>query len=170
MAARGGLCAVLAVALTALLSGEIACAQDSHLRLSTDTGIHAAIEIALQRSATFRQLVRAIEQSDSLVYVVRGDCGYGRHACLTRVTTAAQFRVMVVMVDSGATDPDGQLAGAIGHELQHVNEVIGYPSVRSSEEMQALYQRIGFRGTGGAFETSAAITAGEAILREVRRR
>ena len=162
--------ALLAVAFATLLPGTIACAEDSHLRLPPDPAIHTAIDLALQRSPTFRQLVRVIEQSDSLVYVVAGDCEYGRRACLMRVTATARYRIMLVLVDARLVHPDPDVAGAIGHELQHVAEVISYPSVRSTEEMVALYRRIGFHATAGGFETTAAVTAGEAVRREVRRR
>lgn len=154
----------------ALLPATIACADDSHIRLPADPGIRTAVDLGLQRSATFRQLVRVIEESDSLVYVIRGECGYGRRACLMRVTATAQYRVIVVVVDLRVVLADADVAGVIAHELQHVSEVISYPSVRSTEEMVALYQRIGFRGTAGGFETTAAVNAGEAVRNEVRRR
>jgi hypothetical protein len=56
--------------------------------------INAAIEHAIERSATFRQMVQTIQESDSIVFLTEGDCGHNEHACFTTVTAAGSSRIM----------------------------------------------------------------------------
>ena len=57
----------------------------------------------------------------------------------------------------------------IGHELQHAIEILSNPHVRNTEDMYLFYSRIGTREKGSlAFETTAAIKAGDAVKKELR--
>lgn len=183
MAANSMRTTALAVVLGTVLSGALlraanqtACEispnraataeEPSHIR-PADNAIRAAIDLGIESSVTFRQIVRAIEDSDSLVYINHGNCGHGRQGCLMMVTTAAHCRVMWVNIDLHRARSQSDIVGATGHELRHVMEVISEPAVRSTEAMFFLYRQIGFHATGGGFETMPAIAAGTAVRREV---
>jgi len=129
-------------------------------------GIASLIERAAERSKTFRGLVEAIDTSNGIVYVEEGQCG--RHAvksCVEAVTQAAANRILVVKVD--IRNADGELMGLIGHELRHAIEILGEPSVVDATSMYFLYVRIGRLGTYTAFETQAAVQAGNAVRAEI---
>jgi hypothetical protein len=66
-----------------------------------------AIEHAIERSTTFRQLVRTIQESDSIVFLTEGDCGHHQPACFTTVTAAGSRRIMWVIIDLRHTTPSG---------------------------------------------------------------
>ena len=129
-------------------------------------GIASLIERAAERSKTFRGLVEAINTSDGIVYVEEGQCG--RHvvkSCVAAVTQTAMNRILVVKVD--IRHADGELMGLIGHELRHAIEILGDPTVVDAASMYFLYQRIGQLGAYTAFETQAAVQAGDAVRAEV---
>lgn len=129
-------------------------------------GIASLIERAAERSKTFRGLVEAINTSNGIVYVEEGQCGrHGVKSCVEAVTQAAPNRILVVKVD--IRNADGELMGLIGHELRHAIEILGEPSVVDATSMYFLYQRIGQLGTYTAFETQAAVKAGNAVRAEV---
>jgi hypothetical protein len=54
------------------------------------------------------------------------------------------------------------------HELRHPIEAIEDPTVRSSDALFFLSQRIGHRGTSSSRETAAAVDAGNAVRAEIR--
>ena len=128
--------------------------------------IASLIGQATQRSKTFRGLVETINTSKGIVYVDEGQCG--RHSvtsCVEAVTRAAANRILRVKVD--INNPDGELMGLIAHELRHAIEILGDPTVVDTASMYFLYQRIGRHGTRTAFETQAAVKAGNAVRAEV---
>ena len=128
--------------------------------------IASLIERAAVRSKTFRGLVEAIDASNGIVYVEEGQCG--RHvvkSCVAAVTQTPTNRILVVKVD--IRHADGELMGLIGHELRHAIEILSEPNVVDAVSMYFLYQRIGQLGTYTAFETQAAVQAGNAVRSEV---
>jgi hypothetical protein len=162
--------AMTTAAVAALLwtsSTYAATLKDAHIR-SDSAAINAAIDQAIERSATFRQLTRTIEDSDSIVFLTEGDCGHNEHACFTNVTTAGPRRIMWVTIDLRKAAADWDVMGSIAHELRHTVEVINEPRVRNFGGKFGLYCRIGFREKGGGFETLAALDAGNAVREEVR--
>lgn len=133
---------------------------------SHSPGIASLIERAAERSKTFRSLVEAINATNGIVYVEEGQCG--RHvvkSCIAAVTQTAANRILLVKVD--IRHADGELMGLIGHELRHAIEILGEPNVVDAVSMYFLYQRIGRLGTHTAFETEAAVQAGNAVRAEV---
>jgi hypothetical protein len=148
--------------------GGLATAASVLLRIRTDSpAVATVIQKATERSATFRALVEAINASDGIVYVSEGACGHGVRACLVEVFAAGTNRILRVKVDIRKASWD--LMGSIGHELRHVIEVLGEPTVTSSAAMYFFYSRTGRRGTSTSFETTAAVEAGNAVRSEVRR-
>jgi hypothetical protein len=73
-------------------------------------------------------------------------------------------RIIHVKVVPRADERD--LIGSIGHELRHAIEVLGDPTVTNNLAMRQFYMREG-RQMGTAFETDAAVRAGERVRAEV---
>jgi hypothetical protein len=137
-----------------------------HVR-SSNAAIAALIQQASERSKTFRGLLETINASDGIVYVEEGTCGHGVRACFATVTVAGPNRLLWLKVDTRKADRD--LMGIIGHELRHTIEVLSNPTVTNQFTMYYFYSRLGqARSDGRAFETDAAIEAGEAVRAEVR--
>lgn len=120
-----------------------------------------------RRSGTFASLVRAIHETDVIVYI---EASFGLPSemagrlLLQAVTNGDRYlRVQV----RGTLRPD-QMIATIAHELRHALEVAGEPLVISDEALRALYQRIGHTSSSTrGFETRAAIDAGETVRAEL---
>lgn len=125
----------------------------------------------LRRSATFRQIVLALEQSNVIVYVTRGVCDAGRIAgCLLRfVHVSGGDRYLRIVVSVAASED--RILSIVGHELQHAQEVADAETVTDGVSMLTLFRRIGLRECrdvrGECYETKAAIDAEDAILKEL---
>ena len=114
-----------------------------------------------------RRWISSINASDGIVYVEEGTCGHGVRACFVTVTVAGPNRILWVKVDTRQADSD--LLWLIGHELRHTIEVLSNPTVISQVDMYFFYGQAGQVQNGGrAFETAAAIEAGEAVRVEIR--
>ena len=143
-------------------------ATSSHVR-SFSPFIASVIQLAGERSPTFRRLVETINASDSYVYVDEGECrDSDQRACLVNVTVGGRFRFMFVHVATHGADWD--LMGSIGHELHHTIEVIDNRFVTSLLTMRSLYERIGKQNSRDphSYETTAAVAVGNAVRDEVR--
>lgn len=132
---------------------------------SSHAYIRAMIDEAAQRSATFRSLVQAIDETDGIVYVEHGNCPHRRPACLTMSMTASgEQRFLRILVD--ARQPDWEVMSSIGHELRHALEVLNEAGVKSTAAVILFYFREGMT-LDDTFETTAAIKAGNAVKNEV---
>lgn len=134
---------------------------------SNHPAIAALIAQANEQSETFRGLMEIINASDGIVYVEEGKCGHGVRACLVTVSVAGANRILWVKVDTRKADLD--LIGSIGHELRHTIEVLGERTVTSGATMYMFYSRVGLHGAGTAFETHAAVDAGNTVRGEVKK-
>ena len=159
---------VVGLAVAALLaSARQSGAEDAaamHVR-SESPVIAAAIQEAIERSPSFRALIATINASDTYVFVSAGDCGHGVRACFVKVAGAGPHRYMFVRVDPRKRDCD--LMASIGHELRHTIEVIEDPSIRSDPAKDLFYLRTAWHGTPRAYETVAAMDAGNAVRSEI---
>jgi hypothetical protein len=152
------------ICLLALLS--VAASPMPRVR-STTPAITAALVEAERRSPTFNALVRTIEGTDGIVYVERGRCRHGVHACLSHsITSGGGFRLLRIFVDS--VDDVVELMATIGHELRHAIEILSEPSVRTAAAAYNFYSREA-PTSRLAFETPAAIRAGIAVGEELAR-
>ena len=137
---------------------------------SSDSAIVAMIDHASTRSPTLQRLVTTIEASNGIVYVEPGRCAQGVPACLAMwMESSGSNRFVRVIIDRKRLDSHLELLRAIGHELQHVTEVLADRSITDSEGMFFFYRRL-VPTASDRFETPAAIAAGEAVLIELRRR
>jgi hypothetical protein len=133
-----------------------------------DPMLAALIQRAADQSPTFRRLVETIRATDGIVYVMRGRCGHYVRACLKLwMGVAGSNRILHVVVDE--RKPDTEAIASIAHELQHTLEVLAEPSVRTGFGMLALYKRNG-AVQGTTFETEAAVDAGNAVNKELKRK
>ena len=155
-------------ALTLPLSTEQS--PERHVR-TTEPEIQALIDKATERSATFRSLIAALNDSDVIVYVE------------TSVTRAARLRGYIVhrIVAQGnhryvrlRVNPNGaeeQRIGVIAHELHHALEIARAPNVGRSETVEELFAAIGFTfGTRCAdcYETTEAMNVERTVREELR--
>jgi|SRR5689334_15275452 len=135
-----------------------------HLRWDSPV-VGAAIRDAVEGSSTFREMVAAINASDSYVVISAGRCGHGVRACFVSVRRAGSNRYMFVHIDPAKRDCE--LMASIGHELRHTLEVIAEPSVRSDAEKFFFYERVAIHLDSGERETLAARDAGNAVRSEI---
>jgi hypothetical protein len=162
---------VKAMLLVVLLPVAAWAGQGSHVR-GTERQTEALIARGLERSPTFRALVAALDESDVIVYVEarvvrRGLGGYLVH----RVTAREGYRYVRLVVN--AEGSAARLIGVMAHELQHALEIAGAAGVQHSDDVEPLFQRIGFRAPGcprACYETEEAIDVGLRVHAEVGRR
>jgi hypothetical protein len=115
-----------------------------------DLDLSTLIRQATDQSPTFRGIVDAIQASDGIVWM--GFLG--------------PYRVLRVNVAAGKNDIETM--ASIAHELRHALEVLSEPGVRSGFGMYQLYTR-NHSWRGETFETAAAIDAGNAVYKELKR-
>jgi hypothetical protein len=157
--------AFLAVAQAASAESTPAKVAISRIRSSSPI-IGTLIRDAIERSHTFRQLAETIEASDGLVYVEFGRCPHDLLACLVAVNASGANRLLHARVSRRTGD--WYFIGSIAHELRHAIEVLSNPDVTSNFAMDLFFKREG-RRVLGAFETDAAIEAGNKVRAEVSR-
>ena len=139
-------------------------AEKAHLRSSSPV-INAAVQSAIEQSATFRGMVADINESDSYVFVNEGDCRHGVRACFVSVRSSGAYRFLFILIDPRKRD--GELMASIGHELRHTIEVIREPSIRTDTDKYFFYEQVGMHLVGGERETLAARDAGNAVRSEI---
>ena len=163
-----GLVAIPDTAVAQTPGDEPAVADIGRVR-SRHQGLRAMITIASEQSSTFRRMVETINASDGIVYVEPGVCKHGVRACLVKVTSAGGYRLLFVKVD--IIRAEQKLIAAIGHELHHAIEVLSDPAVKDYSSMLFFYMNKGeLVRTSNAFETVAAIKAGDTVAGEIGRR
>ena len=159
------------VAILSVVAAEAVVAQDQPALVrirSHSARITGAIAEGSARSATFRRLVETIDAGDVLVYVDEGECRHSVASCLLMsVTIAGPFRVLQIRVNLRRT-PGCTLVELIGHEFQHVVEVLNERRVRTGSQLYHFFQRIGETGLG-RFETVEALNVGLDVAREACR-
>ena len=148
---------VLALAVTAQDSTSSSAASRRHVRAS-EPRILALIDAGLSRSATFRSLVSALDESDVIVYiepkVTRQNLGgYLAHQVVAR----GGYRYLHVAVETKGSD--GRLIPLLAHELQHAVEVAQAPKAVDAKSLEDLFDGLSVKfGCGGTTcsETQAA--------------
>lgn len=146
--------------LTMMLLALAVTAQDSserHVR-AAEPRILALIDAGTTRSATFRRLIAALDESDVIVYIEpkvtrQALGGYLAH----NITTAGAYRYLHVAIETAGSE--GRLIPLLAHELQHAIEVAQSPDARDSESLERVFGRLAVRfGCGGTScsETQAA--------------
>jgi hypothetical protein len=158
--------------LVALLLAGLLDAAAPHLR--TDSAeLRSLVADSRERSATFRQLVDRIQQSDLIVYVraqhfpsprLEGRIGFVNGAT---GTTGAR----ILLVEIACPRTVAAQTETLAHELHHAVEIAGAVWVRDPESLEQYYRGIGEAamplGEGVAFETRAARETASRVRREI---
>src|SRR6478736_5308055 len=132
---------------------------------SEDPLIAQLIADARAMSATFRDLVAAIDATNGIVYVQSGQCR-GAKACLAHsLQLAGPHRILRVIISTRRDLPG--LIGAIGHELHQALEILHDVNITTA---QGIFFHFFGASTSmtNRFETKDAIDAGVRIEYEVR--
>jgi hypothetical protein len=123
-----------------------------------DTRIATMLLEGLRRSPSLVKLVDRVEASNVIVYLEMQPGLENRLAgCLTWITAAGNYRYVRASINPELS-PDALIA-SIGHELQHVVEIIEHPSVTDPSSLLALYRRI---GSGGGTHRSPTLDSADA--------
>ena len=106
--------------------------------------VEMLIATGMDRSATFRQLVRRIERSDVIVYVeARHDMRDGVGGSMRFIARSATDRFVRIQLNADCSNHT--LVALLGHELQHVVEVADHAEVQSPDDLRDFYRRTGVR-------------------------
>ena len=122
----------------------------------------------VEGSATFRALVERINRGDVLVYIdAPFNLRSGLSASLTWMAAIPGGRLVRASLRRSLNDREA--VAMLGHELQHVVELLDHPEVRSEAALSDLYHRIGHASTtkDRHWDTPAARRAGEAVRIEL---
>ena len=148
----------------AVATQTLLMAPDSRVRGATPRMVSVLMDGAA-RSHTFRGLIATIGSTDGRVYIAEGECGQRVRACfLHTVTITGPHRLLRIVVDPGYQDDD--LIASVGHELQHVIEVLSHRSLRSAAAIRLFYRDL-CRLCVGWQDTDAARRAGDAVRNEL---
>ena len=140
-----------------------------HVR-SGEAKILETLREGVRESETFKTLIERVNQTDTIVYVEHGICAFGHfQACLPH-SIAAVGRTRYVRVIISERAVGARELALIAHELQHALEIAADPTVRTADDITRLFRRLGRSphcppGIPDCYETSAALAAGDAVLR-----
>jgi hypothetical protein len=156
--------ALLATAVLWLLHAP-AVAQPSNIRI-VDRELNTLFEVGLELSPTLAALVTELNAASILVFA---DCSMQMPsrigARLTLLTSVGDTRYVRVAVDC-SLQSRRQIA-LLAHEIQHALEIAGRPDVLDEDDMESLYEQIGFTTlkdhTHTRVETAAAINVQERV-------
>lgn len=138
-----------------------------------DERLARLLDYGRQQSPLLQSLFDRLESSDVVVYVrcdrqLRAELS-GR---LSYVGTSGRLRYVMARV--GYIGDRLRQIAVVGHELRHAVEVAETPEIVDRDSLRSAYERIGyvnrFASVRGilAFESDAAVQAGERIFRELR--
>jgi hypothetical protein len=164
-------CAV--VLLTALLGPAQPLAQEAvltpHIRPESRDA-RRFVEEAMEKSATIRELIDRLAESDVVAYVrfrAFGEIGVDGRLRFLAATTAQRY----VVIDLACARPRIDEIAIFGHELHHALEIAAAPTIVNSPTLAEYYARAGIElgGIAGVrmFETRAARATAEIVRKEV---
>lgn len=122
-----------------------------------------------QRSATFRDLVGRLQQSDVIVHLEGAPPTHPIDGGMQFVGTAALTRYVRVTVRTDL--PADELMALIGHELRHAVEVAENSEIQDQWSFERYYLGRGrptHRGHTVTYDTRAAVEAGRRVAAELR--
>ena len=139
-----------------------------HVRI-IDCQLRTAVERAAGRSPTLSDLLQRAQRTDGFVYITPPPpAGTGERlsgGLSHAVSVAGSHRILRIFVSG---QPDDKSMAVVGHELRHALEVLEQSTAASEAEVDALFDRIGWRISERIVETQAALDAGDAVERELR--
>ncbi len=135
---------------------------------TTEARIAALLLDGVQQSPTMRAVVDQVEAGKVVVYVRTVLWLPREHvASVAWIGVSAPYRF--VRVSLKAMVPAKTTIARLAHELEHVLEVQGAPSVTDELSLRTFYEQIGFAtsSSGSDWETAGARWIGEQVLREL---
>jgi hypothetical protein len=137
-----------------------------HFRAASAEAL-ALVHDGEQRSPSFNQLLRALEETDLVIYIQLDPRLRRVGGSISFVGASGGLRYVSIRISSWIAR-DRQVA-MLGHELYHAFEVAQRAEVRDRASMRALYERIGMR-RGRYIDTTAARSFTGVVLDELRGR
>ena len=136
-----------------------------HVR-TTNPRTQAWIHAGAEGSATFRELLNRLSESDLIVYVETVDRLNGASAQTYFVMAAASVRyVRIEVVPLGNIT---EMIALIGHELQHAVEIAGAPAIRDRQSLARFYLRMAENSNAGArYDSAEARLMEDRVKREL---
>lgn len=120
---------------------------------------------AIRRSPTFANLVKTLDATHVVVYVNVAPFLKTRGS-LSFVSSAAGITYVLAQIKSHQAFDES--ITTLSHELQHACEVAAaQPAVRSEEDFETLYRKIGFPAEFGARESAEALKVETAVRRDL---
>ena len=133
---------------------------------STDIRALAWIQAGAERSATFRDLLNRLSDSDLIVYVQVVDRitnAFGHTYFVTSTETVRYVRIEVVVAGNFA-----EMVALVGHELQHAVEIAGAPRVRDRQSLAQFYLGMGDNSlANGQYDSAEARLTEGRVKREL---
>ena len=155
-----------------LLGGAVRAGAEVPCLRTEDPLLTRIVTRGLQESETFRQLYQRLESSNLIVHVQRGAKARAGAAFNQFVAQVGSYRFVRITINVDSNTDDA--VALLGHELRHAVEVADTPSVEDGDDYERLYERIGYLSCQAAvprcYETEAAVDAGRAVLRELKRK
>jgi hypothetical protein len=161
------------VVLTFLVSGNLSAGQPvfKHVR-SDEADVRRTVGEGYSRSASFRRLVDAVEQTPCIVYVeTTVKLSRGMTGALLHVATGRRdLPILRVLLKTNLSTEEA--IATIGHELQHVVEAMMGPAGPSGVDFE-VFDRLDPTAakTSGSrkYETDAAVEVTRRIRDELQR-
>ena len=120
---------------------------------------------AIRRSPTFAGLVSELDTTHVVVYVNVAPFLRTRGS-LSFVSYAAGITYVLAQIQSHQSFDDS--ITTLSHELQHAREVAAAnPAVRSEQDFERLYRKIGYPADFGARESNEALKVELAVRRDL---
>lgn len=136
----------------------------SSVRPVTDFA-QAVVTEAIRRSPTFANLVSTLDTTHVVVYVNVAPFLKTRGS-LSFVSYAAGITYVLAQIQAHQSFDESILT--LSHELQHACEVAAaQPAVRSAQDFEQLYRKIGFPADFGARESAEALKVETAVRRDL---
>ena len=156
--------------MTIITIGEgIVKAQTESARVRPeDAEIRALIDRGMEQSATFRDLIRGLDNADVTVYVRSSQCSQDVPSCLFWASADTNARRVLIKIDRFGRSPD-ELTALLAHELQHANEVASDLEITNLASFQHSFAARGWKH-GAGFETEEARKISKRVAAELSRR
>lgn len=131
-----------------------------------DRALADVVDEGRRRSATFRDLLAALETSDVFAYV-QMSARLPREIAGSLDLVGATDSVRYVRVFLNIANRGDTRVWVLAHELQHAVEIAAAPEVRTEGAFRALFRRIGKTGGAGRMDTRAAQEVGARVQAEL---
>jgi hypothetical protein len=135
---------------------------------TADLRVKAALAEGQKRSASFRRVLKRVEELDVIVYVEMQPLLRKRLAGTTTwVTATTNFRYVRVSLNPALSK--FQIVASLAHELEHVAEIGGAPSIVDVRTLTDYYREVGIDKNvpSDEWETEAAKVTGQLVRHEL---